>query len=70
MMIPNRQGVWQNSQGTCLEIYILEPTGHLCFWAKDLDRLPWENNFWVTDEFLGHLPVDFLDDDWQIAQLQ
>jgi hypothetical protein len=62
---PDRPGIWRDQDGELLEIYPLEPVGGiLCYWDGDYRGGLTQNNFWTTDEWLGHVPVTFLDGHW------
>jgi len=74
MNLPNKAGTWQisyeeydkysettESLTVELEVYPLEPCGNiLCFWAADLGIFLDTSDFWDTDEWLGHIPVELL----------
>lgn len=66
LQLPDRAGVWLLG-GEEIEVYALEPVGGtLCVWGPDVG-----NSYtgeadtqmvWDTDEWQGHIPVDWFDD--------
>lgn len=65
---PDREGVWLHEPtGELIDIYRLEPAGgQLCFWGPDVgitySGACETQGIWDTDEWQGHVMVQFYDD--------
>lgn len=67
MKLPDRPGIWRLADEE-IEVYELDPVGGtLCIWGPDVGitytgaadtQFPWD-----TDEWQGHIPVQFYDDE-------
>lgn len=60
-LIPDSSGIWESVEdGTQIEVYPLEPVNNiLCVWAGDVGINLNTSDVWSTDEWLGHIPVDY-----------
>ena len=75
-MVPNTEGVWRwKPDAIEIDVYLLEPTGHLCLWGPDVgitySGSADHQTIWLTDEWAGHIPVDRFDndsDDWEFVR--
>lgn len=66
MKTPNRPGIWRLGDEE-IEVYPLEPVGGtLCIWGPDVgisySGVAETQGIWTTDEWQGHIPVQFYDD--------
>jgi len=65
MKIPDKPGIW-SLHGQEIEVYELEPVGNtLCIWGPDVgitySGAAETQSIWTTDEWQGHIPVQFFD---------
>lgn len=60
ILVPNSPGIWEAEDGTQIDVYPLEPVNNiLCVWAGDVGINLNTTDVWSTDEWLGHIPVDY-----------
>lgn len=76
MKIPDKEGVWLHvPTNQEIDIYPLEPClGVLCLWGPDVgitySGSRETQGVWTTDEWQGHIPVGFWDDEgpWEFLR--
>ena len=63
MALPDQDGPWYYKPlDLDVDVYYL-PTGHLCVWCEDVGLGDVGITQWSDEQWVGHIPVDRLDDD-------